>query len=107
MRQLEGPSPEEDIMREQFHADGDTWRVTSSGHDQRRAVRTVVFHCVSNAIRPYRVVEVPDGLLEAGELDLASEQELTELFNRSHTMDYSHDAAANPESHGYGDPPLG
>jgi hypothetical protein len=100
------PLPEV-TMHEQFHADGDTWRVTSSGHDARRAVRTVVFHCVSNSSRPYRVVEVPDAMMRASEPEHASEDELTELFERSHTMDYSHDAAANPESHGYGDPPLG
>lgn len=93
-------------MHDQFRADGDTWRVTSSGQDARRAVRTVVFHCVSNSSRPYRVVEIPDGLA-AREVEHASEDELAALFDRSHTMDYSHDAAANPESHGYGDPPLG
>ena len=92
-------------MHDQFHADGDTWRVTSSGQDARRAVRTVVFHCVSNASRPYRVVEVPVGM--SREVEHASQDELAQLFHRSHTMDYSHDVAANPESHGYGDPPLG
>jgi hypothetical protein len=38
--------------------------------------------------------------------DGLGEDELTELFARSHTMDFSHDAAADPESHGYGDPPV-
>jgi hypothetical protein len=94
-------------MREGFHADGDTWRVTSEGHDPRRAVRTVVFHCLSDTMRPYRVVEVPAEMMTDREVDSASTDELTALFSRSHTMDYSHDVAANPESHGYGDPPLG
>lgn len=93
-------------MSELFHADGDTWRVTSDEHDSRRAASTVVFHCVSNALRPYRVVEVPDDIRRSRSLTEASEEELTQMFAKSHTMDYSHDAAANPESHGYGDPPL-
>jgi hypothetical protein len=93
-------------MRELLHVDGDTWQVTSGENDVRRAVRTIVFHCVSNATRPYRVVEVPEPLLQGRETESLSETDLSELFGRSHTMDYSHDAAANPESHGYGDPPL-
>ena len=94
-------------MRELFHVDGDTWRITSDGVDARRSVRTIVFHCISNATRPYRVVELPESLLQSRSSESLSEEDLTELFGRSHTMDYSHDAAANPESHGYGDPPLG
>ena len=93
-------------MRDLFHADGETWRVSSDMHDPQRAVHTVVFHCISNSQRPYRVVEIPDPMLEGQDVDQLGERELTELFGRSHTMDYSHDAAANPESHGYGDPPL-
>ncbi|HEX6309548.1 MAG TPA: hypothetical protein VFZ69_15225 [Longimicrobiales bacterium] len=91
-------------MRDLFHADGDTWRVSSDTHDARRAVHTVVFHCVSNSQRPYRVVEFPDAALEGRDIEAMGESELTELFGRSHTMDYSHDAAAEPGSHGYGDP---
>jgi hypothetical protein len=93
-------------MRELFHADGDTWRVSSDAHDSERAVHTVVFHCVSNGQRPYRVVEVPDPVLEGRDIDSLKEPELTELFGRSQTMDFSHDEAAEPDSHGYGDPPL-
>lgn len=93
-------------MRESIHADGDTWRVTDTDHDPRRAVHTVVFHCLSDIQRPYRVLEVPESQLGRG-MDSLSEDELRSLFERAHTMDYSHDAAANPESHGYGDPPLG
>ena len=94
-------------MREAIHADGDTWRVTDTDHDHRRAVHTLVFHCLSDIQRPYRVLEVPGSQLGARAVDSLSEDELRGLFERAHTMDYSHDAAANPESHGYGDPPLG
>lgn len=93
-------------MRELFHADGDTWRVSGNAHDSQRAVHTVVFHCVSNSQRPYRVVEIPDPLFQDRNVESLGEPELTELFGRSQTMDYSHDEDANPESHGYGDPPL-
>lgn len=93
-------------MRDQFHADGDRWRVTNDEVRGRRAVRTIVFHCVSNPQRPYRVIEVPEPTLQGRELDSLSDDEMGELFRRSHTMDFSHDAAAEPESHGYGDPPL-
>jgi hypothetical protein len=105
MRFLKTPQ-QEVVMRELLHVDGDTWRVTSD-EGAARAVRTIVFHCVSNATRPYRVVEIPEPLLRGRGADALSESDLAELFGRSHTMDYSHDAAANPESHGYGDPPLG
>ena len=92
-------------MRELFHADGDTWRVSSDAHDSHRGVHTFVFHCVSNGQRPYRVVEVPEPVLQ-GRAESLGEDDLTALFARSQTMDYSHDAAAEPDHHGYGDPPI-
>ncbi|MEX0907348.1 MAG: hypothetical protein WD054_03375 [Gemmatimonadota bacterium] len=94
-------------MKEPIHADGDTWRVADTGHDPRRAVHTVVFHCLSDNQRPYRVLEVPESQLGARSFDTLSEAELVGLFSRSHTMDYSHDEAAEPASHGYGGRPLG
>jgi hypothetical protein len=87
-------------------ADGDTWRVTSSGDDARRDVRTVVFHCLSNTQRPYRVVEVPDEVMGERPLENVPDGELAGLFERSHVMDFSHDRSASPLSRGYGDPPL-
>ncbi|MBR9988539.1 MAG: hypothetical protein KFH98_02230 [Gemmatimonadetes bacterium] len=92
-------------MRDLFEANGDTWRVTRSDYDPGRAVHTVVFNCVSNSQRPYRVVQVPDPMPGGGSVDALDDRELTELFSRTQTMDYSHDRAANPQSHGYGDPP--
>jgi hypothetical protein len=93
------------MMRDLFQADGDTWRVSSDAHDSQRAVHTLVFHCVSNSQRPYRVIEVPDPVLEGRDVDTMGEAELTALFGRSQTMDYSHDDAADPDSHGYGGTP--
>jgi hypothetical protein len=93
-------------MAEPFRADGDTWHITGGEHHADRAVRTIVFHCLSNSQRPYRVVEVAESLLGERQLDELGAEELNALFHRTHTMDFSHDAAARPESHGYGDPPL-
>jgi hypothetical protein len=91
----------------QIEADGDTWRVTNYEDDRRRAVRTVVFHCVSNSQRPYRVIEVADDAFEAGDIGEVPADQLAAMFAKAHTMDYSHDSAANPINRGYGDPPLG
>jgi hypothetical protein len=93
-------------MPTRIEADGHTWRVTSFEDDRRREVRTVVFHCLSNSQRPYRVIEVPDHVLGEREPGSLSGDELTRLFDGAHTMDYSHDASASPASRGYGDPPL-
>jgi hypothetical protein len=93
-------------MLDQFQADGDTWQITSGEVDDTHAVRTIVFHCVSDIQRPYRVVQVAEPVLAGKSIEALTEDELTTLFNRSHTMDYVHDPAARPESHGYGDPPI-
>jgi hypothetical protein len=93
-------------MADTINADGDRWLVTLDRHDRRRAVETVVFHCVSNTQRPYRVIEVPDDALRGRAVADLSAEELAELFAKSHTMDYTHDRAARPRHHGYGDPPL-
>lgn len=81
-------------------ADGDTWKVTSDGYDGRQGVRTLVFHCLSNSQRPYRVVEVPQPLVEERPVGDLGDRELGELFDRSQTMDFSHDRAASPRSLG-------
>jgi hypothetical protein len=87
-------------MADVFRADGDSWRVTMDEYDRRRAVETIVFHCVSDSQRPYRVVEVPDEVLGGRGVDALSKEELTDLFAGSHTMDYTHDRAARPLQHG-------
>jgi hypothetical protein len=93
-------------MADSFRADGDTWRITSDERHPERAVRTIVFHCLSNSQRPYRVVEVAEPALGGRQVEELRNEELDALFRRTHTMDFSHDSAASPESHGYGDPPL-
>jgi hypothetical protein len=94
-------------MWRRIDADGDSWRVTSFEDDRRRAVRTVVFHCLSNTQRPYRVVEVPDDMLGNDGVDGMGKEQLGDRLGRAHAMDYSHDSTASPASRGYGGPPLG
>lgn len=93
-------------MRLRLKADGDSWLATRDLHDRRRAVHTIVFHCLSDTQRPYRVIEVPEDAFAENDLANLAEPELRQLFDRSHTMDYSHDRAASPRDHGYGDSPL-
>ena len=93
-------------MSELLQADGDSWRWTSEPHDGHSGARAIVFHCISDSGRPYRVVEVAEELIRERDIASLRAPELQDLFARSHTMDYSHDVAAEPESHGYGDPPL-
>lgn len=87
-------------MPDLFRADGDQWRVTADQLDRRRAVRTIVFHCVSNTQRPYRVIEVPDEVFGDRDVGSLSKEELGDLFARTHVMDYSHDRAATPRLRG-------
>jgi hypothetical protein len=87
-------------------ADGDTWGVTSDGYDERRGVRTVVFHCLSNSQRPYRVTEVPESLLADRTLDSIGDGELGDLFNRTQIMDFSHNRSVSPAGHGQADSPA-
>ncbi|HUF50059.1 MAG TPA: hypothetical protein VMN60_04465 [Longimicrobiales bacterium] len=87
-------------MRDEIRADGERWLVRVEQSDERRDVRTYVFHCVSNSSRPYRVVQVPEAVVSERGVDAMGERELTDLFSRSHTMDYSHDVDAHPEAHG-------
>jgi hypothetical protein len=89
-------------MPHQIEADGHTWRVTNFEQDRRREVRTIVFHCLSNSQRPYRVVEVPDDIMGDREIGGLSADELTRMFEQSQPMDYSHDAAMRPASRGHG-----
>jgi hypothetical protein len=92
-------------MPVQIEADGDTWRVTNYEDDRRRAVRTVVFHCVSNPQRPYRVIEVADEVFDAGDIGEVPADQLESMFARSHTMDYSHDSGADAINRGFEHPP--
>lgn len=85
-------------MPKSFEADGDRWIATVDRQAAHPGMNAIVFHCVSDAQRPYRVVEVPAAA------DPLSERALREHFSNAHIMDYSYDEAAEPRYHGYGDP---
>jgi hypothetical protein len=70
-------------------AAGDSWsaRIGESPADPEK--QTVVFFCVTNGQRPYRVVEVPRRQLESQEaLESLSGEELKALFDASVSMDF-------------------
>jgi hypothetical protein len=86
------------VMR--FDADGDTWEVGYERHPARPDLDAVVFHCVSDTQRPYRVIPLPPDLRrdggEAGEDPPRAR--LRRLFDRSQTMDFVHDPQADPRN---------
>ena len=86
-----------------FETDGDRWIATVDRQAAHPGMHAVVFHCVSDGQRPYRVLEVPaERSFDPDRKDL-SDGELRELFSNAHTMDYSYDESAEPREHGYGD----
>ena len=87
-------------MRGEIQADGERWLVRAEESAAEDNVRTFVFHCVSNSSRPYRVVQVPEGVASTSAGRDLDETELRALFDRSQTMDYVHDSDAFPEGHG-------
>ena len=84
-------------MRDEIQADGERWVVRPDEATTTEGVRTLVFHCVSNSSRGYRVVQVPENIVAGADLD---ENALRDLFDRSQTMDFVHDSDARPEGHG-------
>ena len=76
-------------MAKRIKADNDTWQATleaSAAGGQRH----LVFFCVSNGQRPWRVVRLDDGEIPSSEsLDALSSDELRALFARSESMNVS------------------
>jgi hypothetical protein len=89
-------------MGRQIDIDGDRWITSLDRRSAHPGMHALVFHCVSDAQRPYRVIELPAE--EAGEEGGPefSDRELRELFSNAHTMDYSRDESAEPDRRGYG-----
>lgn len=77
-------------MSERFDLDGEQWEIGVEAVQARAGTRAIVFHCVTNPQRPYRVVEIPAS--EAGDGDF--EGRAAALFERSQVMDFSHDPDA-------------
>jgi hypothetical protein len=88
-------------MKRTYEIDGSEWAVTVDRQAAHPGMHAIVFHCVSDGQRPYRVLEVP---ADSGtDPDRLSERELRELFGNAHTLDFSLDEAAEPRTHGQGD----
>lgn len=86
-------------MAKRFEADGDTWEVALEAHSPQKGVNSVVFHCVSNPQRAYRVLPLDTEVGRAEHLpDGASSDRLRELFERSQSMGYTLDAEADPRN---------
>lgn len=76
-------------MAKRIKADNDTWQATLDASSSRYG-RTVVFFCVSNGQRPWRVARVDEGEIPTAEdLDALSADELRALFGRSESMNVS------------------
>lgn len=76
-------------MAKRIKADNDSWQATlepAAADGQRH----LVFFCVSNGQRPWRVVRVDeDEIPTSGKLDELSSDELRALFARSESMNVS------------------
>lgn len=95
-------------MKGEIRADGDRWKVGIDVNAPHPGTRAVVFHCLSNPQRPYRVTEVPASTVPSREaLDQLSDAEVQRIFSESEPMDYTHDPRAAPEHIGEPPPPPG
>jgi len=82
-------------MADRFDLDGDSWEIGVEEHGPRPGTRAIVFHCVTNPQRPYRVVEI--GADEYAEGDSIDKHRAAAWFDRSQVMDFSHDPEATPD----------
>ena len=74
-------------MAKRIKADNDTWQATL---DASGGERHLVFFCVSNGQRPWRVVRLDEDDIPPSEsLDALSSHELRALFERSESMNVS------------------
>lgn len=90
-------------MARSIKADGERWEFRIDEKRPHPGVSALVFFCLTNGSRPYRVVEVPAAQLPGPEaLDQLDTEELERLFSESDVMDFVHDAAADPDHpHGH------
>lgn len=76
-------------MAERIKANNDTWQATLEASPTGSA-RHLVFFCVSNGQRPWRVVRLDaDELASPEQLEALSNDELRSLFERSESMNVS------------------
>lgn len=82
----------------QLEADGDVWEATVERDGDQDGTSAIVFHCVSNGQRPYRVAGI--STMDVREIESWSERDMLELFATSQTMDLTGNDDAQPETHG-------
>ncbi|MFW6039731.1 MAG: hypothetical protein ACOC9N_01495 [Gemmatimonadota bacterium] len=76
-------------MAKRIKADNDSWQATLDA-SAAGARRHLVFFCVSNGQRPWRVVRLDDDEIPSSDaLDRLSTDELRALFARSESMNVS------------------
>jgi len=89
-------------MERYIDVEGDRWIATVDRQAAHPGMHALVFHCVSDAQRPYRVIEIPAEREGGSEKPGFSERDLRELFSNAQIMDYSRDESAEPGRHGDG-----
>lgn len=77
-----------------YRADGERWDVSLSHEAPHEGVRPLIFRCVTNSSRGWRVVEVPATEYPDGREAELSTAELDALYERSQPFDYAHDPKA-------------
>ncbi|MGH7504395.1 MAG: hypothetical protein ACRELX_02040 [Longimicrobiales bacterium] len=81
------------VMANRIEADGDTWEITVDRGEEAPGVNAVVFHCVSNPQRPYRVTAIGGSEAEQG-AGAIGDARLRQLFGGSQVMGFVHDRDA-------------
>lgn len=77
-----------------YKAHGESWDVALSEEEAREGVRPIVFRCITNTSRGWRVVEVPAADYSERRVNDLSSDELDSLFERSQPFDFTHDPKA-------------
>lgn len=72
-------------------AAGDTWSARVGEKSRDPELQSIVFFCVTNGQRPYRVVEVPRTRIGGADaLESLSADDLRALFDSSESMNFGH-----------------
>jgi hypothetical protein len=79
-------------MDRKIKAAGDTWQCRLSAEASEPDVRPLVFFCVTNDQRPYRVVEVSRDRIDGPDaLAALSDEDLEALFEAARSMGFPRD----------------
>lgn len=87
-------------MARQIEADGHRWEVSVEDRSAHEGRRAVVFYCVTDPQRGYRVVEVSESRLVDDELE-EDDGSLERLYAESQPFDYTPDPKARESTIGH------